>query len=221
MTHNANKEYINSQIFQLFSHDDDNKDVEMPLVYDGGLYLFEVHMDIYDVVRGRRVLRYTFHDQPLTPQILLYQYLQRDCSDTVVAAYQQTCRMLSLSEDSTAVCLANMVTPNLQNDIWINANDVHLAGLLIVPVILTVADMRRLVASCASPQFSSTSVTNAKEFCETVSHCPRIFDFVPYLDASRLDNGRVYVTRSIKYCHPVVVNSDESTTTHTSSLRIR
>ena len=195
-----NRNYINQQLFILDQRKEKNNDIELPFIFDPKLHLFEVQLNIY--VAGRRFIRYQQYGLPLTPQALLYRYLIHDdgSDEEATAAYNRTREMFRTSIDATAGLLANMVTPNLSPEMWLNHAELEHEGILIVPVWLTVSDMRHLVVNCPSPQCFPQPVTKPEEFCKVVMICPHLFDFVPYLEPTRLDLHSVYITRDIKYC---------------------
>ena len=190
-----NLNYINKQLF-LLSGDPKKKNEELPYQSDRKKHMFEIHLKVYAC--NTKIIRSTYN---LSPHMVLMGYLRGE--ELATEMYKNVGQHLfkTVSLDTTASILADMVTPNLRPDIWIRSADLELEGYLITPVYLTLLDMQKLV-------YFHTIDEKAK-FCDIVLKCPKFFDFIPYLDKTRIDEEKVYVTTDIRDCGKTKVDEEE------------
>ena len=180
--------YLNNQLYHLSSEqpEKNNNLEELPYTYDQTKYMFQIQLKVYTPLK---IMKSVF---PLSPHMVLIGYLQGKTVATMM--YKDVSRSFNnISIDTTASLLADMVTPNLQPNVWIK--DLEHNGYLITPLYLTRSEMRKIIHEEGNKNM------DAVQFCHTVTACPKLYDFIPYLDTTRIDPNNVYVTDHIKNCH--------------------
>lgn len=211
---------LNSKLLTLQQPTTQLVDVDdLPFQLDTHQHLFEIHMWVF---RQRQNSRYLVHSLDTeSPQNVLRRYLSYGADDSDAAmAYNRVCQLFG-DKDVTSY-LAEMVTPNTDRSKWIFSWDLEWVGLQVVPVFLTVAQMRRMISisPCKAHMYASavSAITTPDEFVTTVNsgnnnnnkeyinnvsrfRQPVSFlNFSPMMENYHLDPTKIYVPKSVKYC---------------------
>lgn len=207
---------LNNKLLTLQGENKNCIDIDLPFKLDTNQHLFEIHMRVFQQKQHSRYLVHSLDTE--SPQNVLLRYLSSGDNDSNAAIAYNRVRQLFGDKDVTTY-LAEMITPNTDRSKWIFSWDLEWVGFQIVPVFLTVAQMRHMisVSPCKVHMYSGavSNITTPGQFIDAVNRISQNADksnisrlrqpvsflnFSPVMEYDHLDPQRIYIPDSVIHC---------------------